>query len=44
MKRKTFETEYAATEWAAKVNGTVKLLDLPDYNGVITVYVVEWEE
>ena len=42
-KRKLFETESKANEWAVKVNGMVKIRDLPDYNSVITVYIVEWE-
>lgn len=43
MKRKVFETETKAKEFAKTVNGTVRISYLPDYMAVITIYVVEWE-
>ena len=44
MKRKGFESEHAANEFAAKVGGTVRFSPLPDYNGMIPYWTVEWEE
>jgi len=44
MKRKVFETDQAAKHFASQVGGTVKMRQLPDYMGVIIVYVVEREE
>ena len=42
--KKSFKYEDSAREFAKKVNGTVRLRQLPDYNGVIIDWVVEWEE
>ena len=44
MKRKGFESEHAAKEFAAKVSGTVRFSPLPDYMGMIPYWTVEWEE
>ena len=43
MKSKIFSTEEKAKEFAKKVNGIVKMKDLPDYMRVLTVWVVEWK-
>lgn len=42
-KKKSFKFEDSARDFAKKVNGTVRLRQLPDYNGVIVDWVVEWE-
>lgn len=44
MKKKVFETEQAAQHFASQVGGIVRMTQLPDYMGVIIVYVVEWEK
>lgn len=44
MKRKGFECEYSANEFAKKVGGKVKFSPIPDYMGMIPYWVVEWEE
>lgn len=41
--RKGFESEYSASEFAKKVDGTVKFFPLPDYMGMIPYWVVTWE-
>lgn len=43
-KKKVFNNEYSANEFAKKVNGTVRVSYLPDYMSVITIWIVEWEE
>ena len=43
MKHKIFTTEYEAKKFSKKVSGSIKLKDLPDYMGVITIWVVEWK-
>lgn len=42
--KKSFKYEESARAFAKKVNGTVRLRQLPDYLGVIVDWVVEWEE
>ena len=42
--KRAFKYEDSAREYAKRVNGTVRLRQLPDYNGVIVDWVVEWEE
>lgn len=44
MKRKGFDSEYAAQSFAAKVNGTVRFSPLPGYMGMEPYWTVEWEE
>lgn len=41
---KTFETEESAQTFADKVNGKVRMVQLPDYMSVIIIYTVEYEE
>lgn len=41
---KTFESEELAQSFANKVNGKVKMVQLPDYMSVIIIYTVEYEE
>jgi hypothetical protein len=38
---KVFEVEQLAKEYAEKVNGKVKMIQLPGYNFVEIIYVVE---
>lgn len=39
---KVFEVEQLAKEYAEKVSGKVKMIQLPGYNYVDIIYVVEW--
>lgn len=43
-KRKGFETEYAANEFAKKVGGVVEFKPLPDYMRMIPYWVVKWTD
>ena len=40
--KKTFETEYAARQFAEEVGGTVRMSVLPGYMSVETIWIVEW--
>lgn len=40
--KKVFDSEYSAKKYAERVNGTVRTVNLPDYMGVVTCYVVTW--
>lgn len=42
MNKKYFETEYQANEFATKVNGNVRMSQLPGYMSVEIVWIVEW--
>lgn len=44
IKKRLFEVESLAIEFANEVNGSVKLVTLPAYNYVETYYSVTWEE
>lgn len=43
-KRKGFEAEHSANEFAKKVNGEVKFTPIPDYMGMIPYWTVTWKE
>ena len=40
--KKVFDTEYAAQCFAKEVGGKVEAQNLPDYMGVVTVWIVRW--
>ena len=42
VKRKGFECESSARDFASKVNGVVKFSPLPDYMSMISYWVVEY--
>ncbi len=42
MNKKVFDSEYAAKKYAEEVGGTVEAKNLPDYMGVVTVWIVRW--
>ena len=43
-KRKCFDNEYLANEFAKSVNGRVEFRPLPDYMGVIPNWVVYYSD
>lgn len=43
MKRKGFENEFAARKFAREVNGDVKFTPLPNYMGMISYWIVEYQ-